>query len=103
MAQLISKTWPGTILPSGLRVPAKETVETTNEALRQTDNARVIPVLIAAGDIEVIYDPDPEPQGVQALVSIEAPAPAAAPAEAAADPTPETPAEPVAEAPARKK
>lgn len=105
MATIKSLRWPGVILPSGLRVPALGTVQTTNDSLRTFDVERALPALIAAGDIEVAYDPDPEPEGVQATVSIEAPpAPLpAADAPSVAEPIPETIAEPVAEAPARKK
>ena len=91
MATIKALRWPGVILPSGYRLAEGETLTTDNETLRQTDTARVIPALIAAGDIEVAYDPDPEPESAEAPPAPSEPAPT------------ETPVEPVAEAPARKK
>lgn len=91
MATIKALRWPGVAIPSGHRLAEGETLTTDNETLRQTDNARAIAVLVAAGDIEVVYDPEPEPESAEAPPAPSEPAPT------------ETPAEPVAEAPARKK
>lgn len=106
MATVKSLKWPGTKLPGGQHIPFGETLVTDNDALRMIDNARAIPALEATGEIEVTYDPDPEPQNIQATVSIAAPEPAQAaadPVTAAAPAETETAAEPVAEATARKR
>ena len=63
------------ILASGHVVPARETLETSNEVLRLIDNAIRWPALIAAGDAVVTYDPDPEPDEPAADVSAPTPKP----------------------------
>lgn len=94
MASVKALKWPGLTLPSGHRIAQGETLSTDNENLRMIDNARVLPALIAAGEIEVVYDPDPEPVATSSAEPAPEPVAEAAPIE--------TPAEP-AEAPARKK
>ena len=89
MATIKALCWPGVTLPSGHVIAFGDPVQTENETLRSGDNARVLPVLIAAGQVAVEYDPDSEPEAARVDPVEPTPAPI------------ETPAEPVEDAPAK--
>lgn len=59
MARITNLTRRQITLPTGHVIPRLGDLPTDNETLALIDIARVLPALIAAGEIAVEYDPDP--------------------------------------------